>query len=53
MFANIATVKTLVLVLWVFFVAGFQLFFFNPLVHKLHEENRRTTSMLLMITPEY
>jgi hypothetical protein len=52
MFADVSVAKTLVLIIWLFFVAGFQLFFFSPLVFKLHEEQRRTTSMLLMISPE-
>jgi hypothetical protein len=52
MFASIAMPKTLVLVLWLLFVSAFQLFFFTPLIYKLHDEHRRTTSMLLMISPE-
>jgi hypothetical protein len=46
MFASVEAAKTLVLVLWVLFVIAIQLFFFGPLVYQLHDEHRRTTSMV-------
>ena len=48
-FSSIATAKTLVLVLWVLLVIAIQLFFFGPLVYQLHDEHRRTTSMVRVL----
>jgi hypothetical protein len=46
MFASVEAAKTLVLVLWVVFTLALHFFFFGPLVYKLHDEHRRTTSMV-------
>jgi hypothetical protein len=49
---SVNTAKVFVLISWLVFTVLFYLFFFSPLVYNLHVEHRRTTSMLLMISPE-
>jgi hypothetical protein len=46
MFDAIATSKSVALAIWILLTAGVHFFFFAPLVHKLHDEHCRTTSMV-------
>ena len=43
---SVNTSKTFVLIFWLVFTVFFYLFFFSPLVFKLHAEHRRTTGMV-------
>ena len=47
-FAAISTAKSVALAIWVVLTAAVHVVFFGPLVHKLHDEHRRTTSMVCM-----
>jgi hypothetical protein len=49
---NVNTAKMFVLIFWLVFTVCFYLFYFSPLVYNLHVEHRRTTGMLLMISPD-
>ena len=44
--AAVTNSKMFVLIVWLVFTCFFYLFFFSPLVFKLHAEHRRTTSMV-------
>ena len=49
---SVNTAKMFVLIFWLVFTVCFYLFYFSPLVYNLHVEHRRTTGMLLMISPD-